>query len=406
MKDRLKTLVLTANGYNWKMVLTDTALRGVLRVPECFTLPPGLQHIGVLDTLFGQRYARQGYIADWQEAICASPQLDVRTCNINNLVDYAACMRQVDQYDLIIITHVAAGDSMAILLKTMGWFQRRQGKIAMFIGNEYDLMNEKIGFMRAVEVEYICSQLPIATARWLYAECHRAQVLAMPHALNPQTYYSDPQVQRTVDIGFIGHLYERIIGDRERTDLIEYFQQKGADHGLHCDIRFSPLERTGWQRFLSSCKAIIGAESGTYYLDRRGAMVAAAKAYVATNPSASFFEVVSNCFHAQPNISISGKAISSRHFEPIGTKTAQILIEGHYNGILHADEHYISVKRDLSNIADAINRFNDDAYRNAMVERTYEYVMDCHTYTHRIATLVETISGRDDQTKRWNNDDN
>ncbi len=89
---------------------------------------------------------------------------------------------------------------------------------------------------------------------------------------------------------------------------------------------------------------------------------------------------------------MSGKAISSRHFEPVGTKTCQILIEGHYNGVLVADEHYIAVRKDLSNIADAVQRFKDDGYRRAMVDRTYEHVMSAHTYRHRVEQLVAAVA--------------
>ena len=89
---------------------------------------------------------------------------------------------------------------------------------------------------------------------------------------------------------------------------------------------------------------------------------------------------------------VSGKAISSRHFEAIGAKACQILIEGEYNGILQADVHYISVKKDMSNIDDAIERLRNVDYRTAMVDRTYDYVISAHTYQHRVNSLVDRLS--------------
>ena len=41
----------------------------------------------------------------------------------------------------------------------------------MFIGNEYDLLDEKIGFIQAVGAECVCSQLPTPAAQYLYREC-------------------------------------------------------------------------------------------------------------------------------------------------------------------------------------------------------------------------------------------
>ena len=91
----------------------------------------------------------------------------------------------------------------------------------------------------------------------------------------------------------------------------------------------------------------------------------------------------------------AAKAISSRHFEPIGTRTCQILVEGDYNGILKADEHYIAVKKDLSDIDDAIEQFKDDRCRTRIVQQAYDFVINNHTYDHRVAGLLDRVVGVD-----------
>jgi spore maturation protein CgeB len=103
--------------------------------------------------------------------------------------------------------------------------------------------------------------------------------------------------------------------------------------------------------------------------------------------------VFGECF-ANARAALNGKAISSRHFEPIGTRTCQLLVEGSYNGILEGDRHYISVKRDLSNVEDAIRRFKDAEYRAAITAAAHDHVMSHHTYSHRVAELVGTVFGR------------
>ena len=115
------------------------------------------------------------------------------------------------------------------------------------------------------------------------------------------------------------------------------------------------MAREGWSAFLSACYAVIGAESGTYFLQRDGNALKCARTIVKRRPDVSFEIVVKECF-TDPGPVINGKAVSSRHFEPIGTKTCQVLIEGDYNGILSADRHYIAVRKDLSNINEAIRR--------------------------------------------------
>ena len=72
---------------------------------------------------------------------------------------------------------------------------------------------------------------------------------------------------------------------------------------------------------------------------------------------------------------MSRKALSSRHFEAIGTKTCQVLLEGSYNGILVPEVHYVGVKKDLT----------------AIVERAYDLAMSAQTCAHRVAGLVRAV---------------
>jgi len=66
-------------------------------------------------------------------------------------------------------------------------------------------------------------------------------------------------------------------------------------------------------------------------------------------------------------------------------------LEGYYNGILKPNEHYISIKKDLSNICGAIESFKDETFRKKIVENAFQYVMDNHTYRHRVKALMKAI---------------
>jgi hypothetical protein len=398
MKDRLRTLYLDCSGIASLMVPTDTLLRGLLGYKDGDLPPPGLRRSVRVNKLFAELrdvHSQLSYIADWREAFVASPGLDVEVCNINNLLHFGRCLIRLRTYDLIIVSHAAAGDDMTVLSRSAGWFHRRRAPMVMFIGNEYDLLDQKIGFIRDVGCEFVCSQLPAAAASYLYCECNGSRVVEMPHALNPKNYSPSPDRLREVDIGFVGDIYWPFVGDRERTDLIEWFERHGAERGLRCDIRRQRISREAWGCFLNGCKAVIGAESGTYYLNDRGRLLERARTFnLFEQPDAGFDEVFERFYKGQPR-GVSGKSISSRHFEPIGTKTCQILLDGHYNGILQADRHFIAVKPDFSNIDEAIERFGDEALRERMVEETYEYAMSQHTYAHRVARLLEVVTAND-----------
>jgi len=59
--------------------------------------------------------------------------------------------------------------------------------------------------------------------------------------------------------------------------------------------------------------------------------------------------------------------------------------------VLVPDEHYISVRKDRSNVEEAVRRFKDESYRQAVVERAYEHVMANHTYAHRVRSVLAAV---------------
>ncbi len=392
MSQRIRTLLLVSNGSSSpRAVAADTLLQGLLQFDrrtywQRFISSPSLR------SRLTSRYETLSYIQDWQEAFLASPLLDVDVCNLLNMVDVARAWRKMPDYDLVVALHSAIGDDLRAVSRVLPLLQGRRGRMLALVGNEYVLMPEKIGFLNAVGADFVGSQLPLDAANWLYSECARTTVLPAPHALNASVYQLQNEGTRPVDLGFIGDLYPWFIGDIERTKVIELFEDCGRDFGLHIDFRRSRLARREWVAFLNQAKGIVGAESGTYYLERDDRSRRAVEAFLSEHPDATFADVHARFFKelADP---VNGKAISSRHFEPIGTGTCQILLEGHYNGILQPDEHYLSLRKDHTNLPDVIERFKDTTYRSELVRRTREYVLAEHTYGHRVTSLITQISG-------------
>lgn len=352
------------------------------------TVPTRWHQNRYIRSLLSDAYSVLSYVRDWQEAFCRAPSLNATLCNLNNLFEFRRCLRNVREYELIVVLHSAAGDSMAAIGRAMPLLQGRKGKLLVFYGNEYNLMPEKVGFAQGVGAEYIASQLPPASAKWLYSDCP-SHVLHAPPGLNPELYRpgSDP---RPIDVGFRGDAYRLTLGDVERSDLIRYFKDQAARFDLVTDIEFVRYHRARWTAFLNQCKWIVGAESGTYYLEKNDKTQLAVDEYLRQFPEASFEDIYTRFFKGY-NSPVSGKAISSRHFEPIGTKTCQVLLEGQYNGILKADEHYVSVRKDWSNISEVVRKLKDREYREHMVNRTYDYVLAHHTYAHRVDTLLNAV---------------
>jgi len=388
---RMRTILFYAKSQpHWRRVVADTLVGGLRLTPDHIPAPwRGARRV---QFMFAEEYDRLSYLADWRDAWCASPRLDVELCNVNNLFEYRRGLKTLPEFDLAVILHSAAGDNLSLLQFGARSFANRRGRLLVFVGNEYDLMPEKIGFLKAVRADFIATQLPLPAARWLYAECTDSRVVAAPAALNPDVYRPSDR-PRPIDVGFRGDKYSSMfIGDTERTDLLERFQARAGEWGLVVDIQFQRHSRAQWREFLGSCKGTIGAESGVRRLERDDRTKRSVEEYLRQNPAAGFEEVRERFYKDRPD-PVSGKTISSRHFEAIGTKTCQILVEGQYNGILKADEHFISVKRDLSNLDRAVERFKDEKYRRSMADRAYEHVMAVHTYRHRVEALLEAIGG-------------
>jgi hypothetical protein len=394
VRDRIPTLVFHASGApRWERTLIDTAtgrpgLAG-LRQGLISGLPATWADHRWVRSLLSEGYRTLSYVLDWRDAFRVAPDLDVRLCNINDAIDYRRALGRVGDYPLVVVLHSAAGDDVRLIRRGIPCFQARRGALVVFFGNEYALMAEKLAFARATGADYVATQLPRAAAEWLYAGIAGSRLLLAPAGLNPAVYrtHGGP---RPIDVGFRGEDYDAAIGDVERGDIVRRVRELAPRLGLVTDTAFVRLGRERWRDFLRGCHGVVGAESGTYYLERDDRTRRAVLRYLAERGAVPFREVHDRFFRDY-HAPVSGKAVSSRHFEAIGTGTCQLLLEGAYNGILRADEHYIGVRRDLSNLEDAVARFKDLAYRRALVARAREHVLAGHTYAHRVRAVVDAV---------------
>jgi hypothetical protein len=388
MTRRARSLLLYASGMpRARRVVADTVRRFI---PLRDRVASALRWNRYARFFFANEYESLSYVIDWYDAFVSNGRISATTCNVNDAIALAAAMRKIREFDLVIVLHSAAGDSMSRLDLVVGTLSRRSAPMLVLFGNEYSLMGEKRAFLKASAAEYVGTQLPRQAAEWLYKGCG-ARVLEAPAALNP-SQYRPGLGDRPIDIGFRGDRYRaELVGDRERAALIEHFE-RSRSHVLRVDIAYHRVARSEWSAFLSRCSGTIGAESGTYYLERDDATQGAVRSFLADVPNATFDEVHRR-FWLPKSGGVSGKAISSRHFEAAGTKTCQILIEGEYNGILRGDQHFIPVRRDLSDVESATRRFMDVAERQGIADRAYEHIMSAHTYAHRVDSLLREVIG-------------
>ena len=180
-----------------------------------------------------------------------------------------------------------------------------------------------------------------------------------------------------------------------KTEIARRVLTAGAARGLTLDVATGPaatIRGEDWYRFLAACRYTIGVEGGASMHDPEGAILATSVRYLKDHPGASFEEVEAACFPGADG-DLAYVAISPRHLEACATRTAQILVEGSYNGILRPGEHYIELRRDFSNLEEVLDMIEDDSERARLTEAAYRDVVASGEYTYeRLVRDVEVVA--------------
>ncbi|MGD8813721.1 MAG: hypothetical protein PVI78_04515 [Anaerolineales bacterium] len=176
-----------------------------------------------------------------------------------------------------------------------------------------------------------------------------------------------------------------------KSEMAVPFQEKAPKRGLQVDIstrKQDTILGDDWYRFLLRCKYTIGVEGGATILDRDGMIKTRTNLYLAKHPDASFEEAEAACFPDAEG-SLSLYALSPRHLEACATRTCQILVEGEYNGALRPGDHYIELKRDLSNVDQVLDLIKQDRLRQRITETAHKEIVQSGRYSYK--SFVEFV---------------
>lgn len=202
-----------------------------------------------------------------------------------------------------------------------------------------------------------------------------------------------PQEIRNIDIGYRGSLQPWSFGKLayEKQQIGYVFQPICDKRNLKCNISSQWEDRIfgdNWFRFLSSCKAVLGVESGASVFDFTGEIEKKCKNYLKKHPRATFGEV-ENAILAPYEGKIYYNQISPRHFEAAACRTLQIMYEGRYSDIFVPYRHFLPLQRDLKNLDKILKLFNDLKERKKITKRTFEEIIMNDKYHY--STFVKQI---------------
>jgi hypothetical protein len=71
-------------------------------------------------------------------------------------------------------------------------------------------------------------------------------------------------------------------------------------------------------------------------------------------------------------------------FEAAALRTALVMFEGHYSGVVQPDEHFIPLKKDFSNAEEVIEKVRDISYLEAMTERTHRDIVRSGQFSYAV----------------------
>jgi hypothetical protein len=212
--------------------------------------------------------------------------------------------------------------------------------------------------------------------------------------------FARPFADREIDVGYRARNLPPYFGrfSRLKAEIGERFLAPAQGFGLRVDISLDPkdvLVGDDWLKFLGNCRFTLGCESGSSLLDPRGEIRAACGAYLREHPEAGFDEVEAACFPGQDMQRIFS-AISPRLFEAALAGSCQVLVPGHYLGVLHPDEHYIPLAADFSNIAAVLDELRDWRRAGQRAEACRKVLLGDQRLSYRgfVADLLQRIENR------------
>lgn len=378
---------------------------------------------------------RSSYFDDWLDAFRAKMFVPV---NLLSLREVRRKRSLIEEADLIVILHSVTANNLVYLEQTLPIFEKRKGRLVVFVGNEFNAvsngMRHKRDLIRELGAEVVATQLLKETGDWLYSDvCD--EVVSVPHALNPNAFQPGLGIaKRNIKIGVRAGLYPSLLGDDERNRLLEKLKKLSAsDEGIDISMD-ARLDRKGWSSFLQGCQSTLSTEAGSWFLDKEDLLIRRIESDFGVKRGVStrsvFYRVgqrlpwrlkgIAKKILGANQVSVKrtnseeedplslaalqrdyftedarcphySKCVSSRHFDAIGTKTIQVLMEGRYNDILSPGKHYLPISRSLKELDEVVEQLSDATQFQEMVDEAYEYAMDAHRHDHRVDYLLASL---------------
>ena len=266
------------------------------------------------------------------------------------------------------------------------------GRKLLFVQDEYDMTERTRRTIEELGIDTVFTVVPERHRELVYPAARFPRVRFVTTLTGfvpmdrPAAHALPPLAGRPLQIGYRGRALPYWYGDlgQEKQSIGLAMRRECERRGLRCDIEWEEKRRiygAAWTRFLLSCRATLGSESGSNRFDADGSVQRAVREQLARRPGASYAEVRRAVWGDAPEIPVMNQ-VSPRVFEAAALKTALVLYEGDYSGVVRPEEHFIALRKDHANADDVFRRLADTAGLQRMVERAYADVIESGRYAY------------------------
>jgi hypothetical protein len=273
------------------------------------------------------------------------------------------------------------------------------GLKVLFVQDEYDSPRTVCEWIRELGIGLVFSCVPDEYRRLFYPESAVGKVdfahtlTGYVPALTDDVATARPIADRPIFVGYRGrrlpYWYGRLA--REKVEIGVAMRALCERHRVPCDIEWEESRRLHgwrWYEFLASCRTMLGTESGSNVVDHDGSLRQTIAAALASEPDLTFEDVFAR-YLAHHDGRVRMNQIPPKVFEAIRLRTALVLFEGEYSGVILPHVHFMPLRKDFGNAAEVLEKIRDPAYLTDMTARAHRDVVESGRYSY--ASFIDGV---------------
>ena len=309
----------------------------------------------------------------------------------------------LEKFDCVLVHYSIRVAFSAFSDRDVQRLKNYQGNKILFVQDEYDYTESVRGIIKRCKFDLVFTCVPPLSINDIYPESKFPKtrfVNTLTGYVNEDNAPAVHDFVRSIDIGYRGRELPFWYGDlgQEKRIIAEGILERASDSGISLDISCKDSERIygdEWPRFLKSCKATLGTESGCNIFDDLGCIKSRILEYLDKYPNSRYSDVRRDVLYDVPQGEIMNQ-VSPRLFEAVQYGTVLILFEGKYSGVFKPWLHYIPLKKDFSNIDEVIEKVKDDLFLKGIAYNAYRDIIGAGSYTYK-----SFIGSYDEELKRF-----